>query len=641
MDLKYIYQEDLDNNKKYFLILISKYKSNTLLPLNVNIFSGRQILEEILLECKSNKLSNKINNELLNQKIDTLMKTNYLVDEIQRRNLNYIKEKIFNKNADLVYSLSVEIINSFSSKKYFDKLVNKLNEFLEDANFNNSKDIKIIVDNIYIELFNKGYSIKQISEKINNLFSTASYDENNEVKIPRTSFPINFTNDILDPFKLTEYINNLPFRDRINFIKKIYTTKNTTYYLIVPINGIVLANNLVKCNKDISLYNPKFIDPFSIKNDKYDFRDDNFNIDYKNCSNACIKINSLNYEAAYKIGMKKIDNYINILKLLSPDNNLSVIENYKLLLDEKKRVTAFSSSSYSNDFSRREFERNIRPLNEKDIFNDKSVKNINKQIESIVRIDDERQNDTQVTLLNSVKKYAEGLDNKNVQEAILKFWSSIESLFDNNFKINNKDGKFETIQEILSAYMTYSSRYLPLHELYNDLALATNLYYNNPKHRNVNSFLDIPESLLKKIHLFKTSTKSFSLFPLIKYNKELQKHLNDYYYLQKVKDVDSYFNDINYSSKLIKEKKNDYELSLIIIYRLRNQIIHNALSNDITTEFYFPLLKKMANFFLNAVLDEYINNKNLSIEEIIYKIYSKSILYIKNTEKCSLSTLLF
>lgn len=339
--------------------------------------------------------------------------------------------------------------------------------------------------------------------------------------------------------------------------------------------------------------------------------------------------------------MKKIDNYINILKLLSPDNNLSVIENYKLLLDEKKRVTAFSSSSYSNDFSRREFERNIRPLNEKDIFNDKSVKNINKQIESIVRIDDERQNDTQVTLLNSVKKYAEGLDNKNVQEAILKFWSSIESLFDNNFKINNKDGKFETIQEILSAYMTYSSRYLPLHELYNDLALATNLYYNNPKHRNVNSFLDIPESLLKKIHLFKTSTKSFSLFPLIKYNKELQKYLNDYYYLQKVKDVDSYFNDINYSSKLIKEKKNDYELSLIIIYRLRNQIIHNALSNDITTEFYFPLLKKMANFFLNAVLDEYINNKNLSIEEIIYKIYSKSILYIKNTEKCSLSTLLF
>ena len=57
----------------------------------------------------------------------------------------------------------------------------------------------------------------------------------------------------------------------------------------------------------------------------------------------------------------------------------------------------------------------------------------------------------------------------------------------------------------------------------------------------------------------------------------------------------------------------DYESNLIIIYRLRNQIIHNALSNDITTEFYFPLLKRMVNFFLNAVLDEYVNTKNFEI----------------------------
>lgn len=641
LSLKYIYQKNLNNNKKYFLTLINKYKSNNLLSLNINIFSGRQVLEEIILECKSNKLSNKMNNELLNKKIDSLIRTNYLVNETQRRNLNYIKEKIFERNAELVYSLSNETKNSFCSKKYFDKLVDNLKIFLEDENTNKSEDIKIILDNIFIELFNKGYTIKQISEKINNIFASASYDENDELKIPRTSFPTNFINGISEPLKLTEYINNLSFKDRIDFIKKFYTIKKTTYYLIVPINGIKLAGNLVKCNNDICLYNPKFIDPFSIKNEECKFREDEFNIDYENCSNACIKVSTVNHEAAYKLGMKKIDNYVNILKLLSPDNNLNVIENYKVLLDEKKRVTAFSSSSYSNDSSKREFERNIHPLNEEDIFNDKYVKNINKQVENIIRIDSEIQSNTQIILLNSIKKYSEGLENKNVQEAILKFWASIESLFDNNFKINNKDGKFETIQEVLSAYMTYSSRYLPLHELYNDLASATNLYFSNPKHRNANSILDIPESLLKKIHLFETSIKSFSLYPLIKYNKEIQKHLSDYYYLQKVKDVDKYFNDIGYSSKVTDNIKKDYESNLIIIYRLRNQIIHNALSNDITTEFYFPLLKRMTNFFLNAVLDEYVNNKNLTIDEIILKIYSKSILYIKNTEKCSLLTLLF
>ena len=53
-----------------------------------------------------------------------------------------------------------------------------------------------------------------------------------------------------------------------------------TYYLIIPINGIKLTNNLVKCNKDICLYNPKFIDPFSIKNEKLKFREDEFNLNY-------------------------------------------------------------------------------------------------------------------------------------------------------------------------------------------------------------------------------------------------------------------------------------------------------------------------------------------------------------------------
>lgn len=627
LNLKMIFQSNYNNNQKYFLTLISKYKTDILLPLDIDIFSGRQLLEEIILECESNKLSNKTNNDFFNKKLDKIMRTNYLVDEMQKTNLNYIKENIFERNSDLVYMLSLEVKRSFCLKKYFDKLINKLNEFLEDENSNNSNDIKVITDNIFIELFNKGYSIKEISEKIIALFSSAIYDKNNTFKIPNTSFPTDLIKNISDPFELTNYINDLSFKDRINFIKKFYDTKEKVYYLIVPIEGVILNDNLIKCNKDITLYNPKFIDPFFMENKYQKYREDKFNVNYQNCFNACIKIKSSNCAKAYKIGVKKIDDYINILKLLSPNNNLNIINDYKLLLDEKKKEIAFSFSSYSNDFSKREFERNVHPLNEKDIFDDKNVKRINKNIENIIDLDEGKQSTAQI-LLNSIKKYSEGLDNKNIQEAILKFWSSIESLFNNNFKIKGKTEKFETIQEVLSAYMTYSSRYLPLHKLYDDLADIM----GNSKYTSANNCLCLSKTLLKKLHLLKSSNKSFSLLPLIKYNKDIQKNLNDYYYLQKVKDIYSYFNDTNYCLKVTKQRKKEYESDLIIIYRLRNQIIHNALSNDITTEFYFPLLKRISNFFLNAVLDEYIDNKDLTIDEIILKIYAKSILYIKNIE---------
>lgn len=639
MNLKTIYTNDFNNNQKYFLTIINEYKSAVLLPLDIDIFSGRQILEEIILECKSKKLSNESNNKLLGQKIDYLIKINYLVDEKQKKNLNYIKEKIYEKNADLVHSMAMETKDSFCLKSYFDMLVDKLNEFLDNENTDNSKNIKIITDNIFIELYNKGYSIKQIVEKINNLFSIAINNKDDEVQLPITSFPIDYIKETLDSFKLTEYINNLSFKDRINFIKKFYITKKNTYYLIVLINGIELENNIVECNKDIFLYNPKYNNPFNLQENQ-NHRDDIFNVNYENCSNACIKVDVINSNAGFKIGIEKIKNYINILKLFSPKNNLSVLENYKVLLDNKKKFYSFSGVAYSNNLTRREFERNVNPLDE-EIFNDKNIQKLSKQVEKLISIDNDKVDDTQIVLLNSIKKYSEGLDNTNEQEAILKFWSSIESLFDNNLKINDTNLKFETMQEVISSYMTYASRYLPLHKLYEDLALATNLYYSNPKDRNKKNFLKFPIKLLKKLHLYKVPSKPIPLLPLIKYNKDIQENLNDYYYLQKTIDIEKYFNDINYSSKKIKGIKYDYKMNMVMIYRLRNQIIHNALSNEITTDFYYSMLKKIANFFLNAVLDEYINNKSLSINDIILKIYSKSILFIKNSESCTLLSLLF
>lgn len=141
LNLKMIFQSNYNNNQKYFLTLISKYKTDILLPLDIDIFSGRQLLEEIILECERNKLSNKTNNDFFNKKLDKIMRTNYLVDEMQKTNLNYIKENIFERNSDLVYMLSLEVKHSFCLKKYFDKLINKLNEFLEDENSNNSNDI--------------------------------------------------------------------------------------------------------------------------------------------------------------------------------------------------------------------------------------------------------------------------------------------------------------------------------------------------------------------------------------------------------------------------------------------------------------------------------------------------------------------
>ena len=634
------YKENYNNNIRYFIAIISKYKNQNILPIEFNIFSCNQLLDEVILECKSNKLMNKKNNYFINKKIDFLIKEDYLLNKYQINNLNHLKEKIYQKNSSLVYILCLEIKKQFHNRKYFNYLVDQLILFLKEDENDNSIYIKNIVDNIYMELLCKGYSIKKISEMIEKLFSKSEYDESSNLKFPNSSFPIEFIIGLKKPKEINDFINNLSIYERINYIKNYYTLRIKNYYLIVPISGITLTNKILNCNRDINLYNPEYIDPYSLQSENPDIREDKFRVDYKNCANARVKINALNSEAAYKSGIKKLDNYINILKLISPANNLDIISNDKILLDNKKRIAALHLSAYDNEYSKRKFERNICPINEDEIFGDTTIKKINNKITNLICSNEDKKNNTEIILLNSVKKYSEALDNTNEQEAILKYWASIESLFDKNLKIENINNKFELIKEIISTYMTYSLRYASLHELYHELEIATGLRHDN-KNRKKYSMFNLPVKLLKKVNLYEVSNKSFSLYPLIKYNSEIKKYIDDYYYFQKVDYVDKYFNDIDFSKKEIKRIKNDYDTSIIIIYRLRNQIIHNALSNDITAEFYLPLLKKISNFFINEVLDEYLNNEDLTINEIILKIYTKSTLFIKNSENCTLKSLLF
>lgn len=637
--LEEVRNNSFNNNIKYFLKMIDKYKADSISPIEFNIFSCEQLLEEIILECQSNNLSNKMNNDFFSKKIDFLTSKKYLVNNKQKKDLNFLCEQIYSRNTKLVYALALEIQKQFCNKNYFNKLIDELKEMLDNENIDNSIDIKILLENILIELVNKGYSIKYISEKIKNLFAYSSYDKDSKVNYPNTRFPCELVKNIPNPNELSDYINNLSIKERINYIKEFYITKKNTYYLIIPINGITISNKIIKCNKEIELYNPNFLDPYSLKIGT--IREDKFNnVDYKSCANACIKTSAFNFEEAYKNGIKKINDYINILKLLSLNNNLKVIENHKVLLNNKKQLIAFASESYINDYTKREFERNIRPLDDEELFSEKDSFKISNQVVDLICNDKDITN-TKTILQNSIKKYSDGIDNINKEEAVLKFWSSIESLFDESLVLNGKTNKFEIIREVLSAYMTYALRYISLHNIYHELASITHLHCSNQNYRKKINKTNIPTTLLKKLNLYKISNKEFSLLPFVTYNKELQKYFSDYYYLPKLIYIDKYFNDVSFAKKNIKEIKREYEISLIIIYRLRNQIIHNAMSNSTTLNYYFPLLKRITSYFLNAILDEYINNNQASINELILSIYSKSILFIKDSETCPLLSLLF
>lgn len=628
-------------NVRYFFDYVSHFNTQANTVKNINIFTGRQLMEEIIIECNGNALNrNEENNKMLCRKIDILINSNYFVDAPKKKVLNYLKEQIFKKNSDLVLSICKNMKEDFEKKEYFDFLVDNLILLLEDDSKDNSSEIKEITDFIFIELRNNGYEYRNIKSKIFNLLSDSKIDNQNPERLD-TLFPYrlisNYKKKTYD--KLNTFINNLDIFQRIEFIKKFYNSKVETYYLIVPISGIVVKGKKVVCNSEITLYNPT-IESIIKSNKKVVFKENIEEIDYSKCCNACVKVRAKTSSSAYIEGLKKLENFLNLQVLISDDDNgYKIIKKKLALLDNKKKDIGLKIINFENEVSRKQFLSERNPIKAESFLDQDNI-DFNKIISELIYRDDKLKTKTDNLLINSIKKYSEALNSSNKQESILKYWSSIESLFCEDLKIEDKTKAYDLIKEFLPIFYTYGLRYRQVNNVFNEIMNISNLGSSiDAKYKETNR-INFPESLIKDI-IKLDRNKTMSLKPFVLNIKAMEAYVNGIFYFNKLEELYRIFNDKNYAVKDFNKQKEMNTDNLTNIYRLRNQIIHNALSNEYTTEHYLPILKSMAETFLYQVLEKYSENNNLNINQIILELYAEANIYIKKMDEEKLINLLF
>lgn len=637
MDYCELYNRDYNKNIKNFIAIVYNLKCQSLSCEKFNIFSARQIIDELILECSSNKLKIKRNINFFDGLINNIKEKEYLINQKQRGDINLLLGRLNEKepNEDLILTICMQLKKVFCQKEYFDFLVDNLKIYLQDDVNNYYEIIKELIEHICTELMYNGYPLDEIANIILRLFSLAKNTK--ESPFPSTEFPINLIKRDYKDDKLTQYIKDMTVDERIDYIKMLYTNEKYTYYVIISVSGIVINEKNLKCNNDILFYNPNISDPLNLTF-KDDWRDDKFNIDYtKNC-NVCITVQAHNVNDAYNQGLKKLDNYINILKIISMLDNYKICDNNCAILDKSKTLIKVSHYTYKNEYDKRKFEREIRAINEENFFYDKKVKELSKKMENLIYSSEDIPNKTDRVLLNSIRKYSDAIDSSNDQEAFLKYWSALESLFDESLGLNKSDKKIDNMLEVISAYLVYILKYEPLHNLYNELEVATTKSFIS----SASEIIKLPKTILNKLGFLKNSkVKNISLNLLLDYNDTISKKIKDYYYHSKIVNTKLLYTDTQFAFSILSKNKEKYENDIIMTYRIRNQIIHDAYCNDIPIRFYLPLLKKIVNCFLNTVIDEYIENKNKTINEIIYTIYSKSILLINNSKENTLQSLFY
>ena len=186
-----LYNRNYNKNVKNFIAIVHNIKCQSLSCEKFNIFSVRQIIDELILECSSNKLKVKRNITFFNELIKNVKEKLYLINKKQKGDINLLLGKLNEKNpnSDLVLTICMQLKKEFCLKEYFNFLVDNLKFYLQDDAENYYEIIKELVEHIFIELMYNGYSLDEVAKIILSLFSLAENTEKSQ--FPVTEFPIN------------------------------------------------------------------------------------------------------------------------------------------------------------------------------------------------------------------------------------------------------------------------------------------------------------------------------------------------------------------------------------------------------------------------------------------------------------------
>lgn len=640
MDILKIAKNYNNKNIYYFIMLLYEYDNKQYFNEKDNIFSILHLTNEIILECQNKNLLNGTNRSIFKKKIEIILKENFVVDDRLKTKLMFLNQQLYNKNTIIVSSTCENIKEEVLKKEYFNFLVDNLILFINDNNNDNSSAIKTIFISIIIHLLYSGYTFISIIRKIKSFFSNSSlYNVLGHEEI-RTDFPIDYLDGHFSKAEMSKQINNFSYIDRLNYIKNMYLIKQEKFTYVAVINGMSLDNKAVKVGKNITLYNPeKYVQFPSCSGEDIFYNNDNDKKDfYKNNINISICINAICAEAVAEKAKEKINDFINILKVYTPNDNFALDIKKSIILNSKNNVINTKYTLYNNNFEKRIKEREFFVNKFDEYFNNRDI---NSWIKSTMFLIDRlgKTNTNYEMILDSLKKYSEAIDSSNDQEAILKYWSSIECFFDDVYLDPTKNKDLSLIEFLSTHYVLYN-RYDELHDLYKTLHLFSACNYSDNS-RKTHQTICIPDSLLRKCCLL-SKKKTVSLFPLTTNCSSIKNYVvDDIYISQKVNHIDRLYNQNNYAYNYFKDQISIMKENLFIIYRLRNQIIHNATTNCISCKLYIIILKKMVVTMLNAVINEFINNNAISISDVLNKIYTDDLLMLEELKKATLKNITF
>lgn len=572
------------------------------------IVGPRMLLMDLIDELDGHGMSNLDNISYFRTQISALDKTDGVFCQLCHPTIVYLLQRMGDKtNRESCLLLCKKAIETLADKRYFSLLVDRLAKTINEANSNDFEcrnKINDITHLIIAEYVASGFTLNEIKKYATDIPEVAIAQGGIVMAAPPeydSLKKIDFASKEEYHEAVGEYLRNRDVYKCLDVLRYHYYESPRKAFFLVRLNG--LKGKIDDYIGDINIYSPKV--KKYVKGD-LSFTDIESVSDNRDYVNAAIPIDFISIEQAKEHGKIKLEEVLDLLMLTYRTKvPVTVATNlYSVVIDGNE--ISMSMSVRGNDptmASRDEMMRYLDALDLADVkgegFKFMSEKH---------KILEESRSSISIRLKNAAHWYTKALSADKDVDTLLYSWFAIEGLLkvDNKTQSevldNNKDtSSLKVIQEFVSSINGKCFFHGYLRETYRTFIFMTN--YDN--------YYDITDEVIEKAGLNLKAGDHYRDGDFLRAMPDLISCIKDDIVRDRLSQVQAFYQDDNG----LRNKANQIKDDLLMIYRLRNMIVHNAALSCVNIAFYAREARYLAQQVIWYVIDHVSGEK--TIEEIV------------------------
>ena len=569
------------------------------------------LILEVISEIEHNDFGNRDNKSLFKELLGRVLKQDIAFTELYRAEAG-VALKNWDNSPLVVKQILGKILLSMNEYHYLNRITDKLQSLLEtkqELNENIKNEICLYTDLLIQELVCLGVNIEDVSSLIKE--DNVLMAEGSNVIICKDSF---YELQRKDYASEEEYHKAVSIRYKSRSAKE-YISNILTHFHKEAKEGFVILRLLgVKGSisyhfKDVHLYSidkatylPKEGLNELEKPDSYQY----VNIAVK------VKYRFLNTSINYAI--QRVESLLDYLSFnVKSGDGISIsrqfasvvvdgkvcgfkfsVEDNAALLQQHRQLTAFDLTPHGD--------------------------NLNDWLQEFTENSD-ISNDTFKKISKSTHWYRKAKCATKFEDKLLYSWIALESVLkvSNTIRVNisPKDSSMINIAKVVCAsFMARNRFYSYANNVYRHLIMFTQQFDN---------YYGVSRETIKAAKLNIKYGEKAELAKFLKELPNLIAEVNDEVYKQELIKLQSFYEDEKGFSNFKELVSND----VILIYRLRNMIVHNAICPEFVIKLYAHKAQLISGYLIQAVRYHY-NKYGLDIDEALLRIYTDCQLLESN-----------